>query len=378
MRSFVSCAIHKADFLAGQRVGNLLGVRAVELGAVLAAALVAAILVVRRSMLRRRSVPAAVARLARAIPDALGDAVVLVDRAGRIAFANPAAAHLVGKSVGELLDREVGELAPDLEALTRGLERAPSCARITVPTPRGPMRVRAALVRISARPALALVVLRRLPRPAPPPLPAARAPLAQQRADVVGPGLDAAAAALREPIAQALQAVSMLRLAVPTLAPRAEGALAAAEAAIEVAAHRVAALAAAGHGAAARRPLDLAALVEDLAAALAPPPGVRLRLELTGARALAEDRPVRAALRELLAAAVASLPAGGEISIALRAGSVAAIVEIRGGGAFPAGGLAIARALVAAQGGRVEEESVPGRGSLVRLALEPAAALEPA
>jgi hypothetical protein len=374
MRSFVSCAIHKAGFLAGQRVGTLLGVRAVELGAVLAS-LVAAMVVVRLSMLRRRSVPAAVARLARAIPDALGDAVVLVDRAGRIAFANPAAARLAGKSVGELLDREVAELAPDLEALTRGLERAPSCARITVPTPRGPIRVRAALVRISARPPLALAVLRRLPRPAPPPLPAARLP-AQQRADI-GPGVDAAAAALREPIVQAAQAVSILRLAAPRLAARADGALAAAETALEVAAHRVAALAAAGHGSSARRPLDLAAIVEDLAAALAPPPGVRLRLELIGARALAEDRPVRAALRELLAGAVASLPAGGEITVALRAGSVAAIVEIRGGGAFPAGGLALARALVAAQGGRVEEESVPGRGSLVRLALEPAA-LEPA
>jgi signal transduction histidine kinase len=44
----------------------------------------------------------------------------------------------------------------------------------------------------------------------------------------------------------------------------------------------------------------------------------------------------------------------------------------------PAGGLSLARALVAPQGGRVEEEPEPGRGGVVRITLERAVSLEPA
>jgi hypothetical protein len=192
------------------------------------------------------------------------------------------------------------------------------------------------------------------------------------------PGLAVAVTAVQDPITRAAQAVSILRLAAPQLPARAEAALATAEEALETAIHRVGALAVAGHGGGARRPIDLAGLVEDLVATFPPPPGVRLRFELAVARALADDRPVRAAVRALLAAACAGLPAGGEIEVAVRSAGPSALVELRSGGELAPGGLALARALVAGQGGRVEQEAVPGRGSLVRLALERAAALEPA
>jgi hypothetical protein len=93
---------------------------------------------------------------------------------------------------------------------------------------------------------------------------------------------------------------------------------------------------------------------------------------------VADDRPLRAAIRELLGAAAAALQGGGEIAVAAGAARDAATVEIRTPGGVPAGGLALARALVVPQGGRVHEDAAPGRGSVVRIALERAAALEPA
>jgi hypothetical protein len=54
-----------------------------------------------------------------------------------------------------------------------------------------------------------------------------------------------------------------------------------------------------------------------------------------------------------------------------------AIVEVHAPSGIAPGGLALARALVVPQGGRVEEEAIAGGGSLVRIALEGARALAP-
>lgn len=355
-------------------MGTLLAVRAVELAGFVAAA--AALALLRRALLRRRTVPAGMARLAQGIPDALGDALLALDPAGRIVFANSAAGRLTGISVAELVDREVAAISADLAALARGLDRGPASARIVISGAGGLVRVRAALVQVSARPPLALAVLRALPRPAPPQLP--RAPPApwpehgEARA-----GLGAAAAALREPVADAADALSLLRLAAPPLAPGADAALAAAEAALEQAARRIAAIDGAGQGSGPRRPLDLAALVEEVVETFPAPAGVRVRLDRGVARALADERALRTALRELLGAATAALPAG-EVAVTVRRGGHDATVEIRAPASLSPGGLALARALVAPQGGRVDEETVPGRGAVVRVALEGAGALAPA
>jgi len=374
MRASASSWFHKNRFLDCNRVGTLLSVHAAELaGVVAAAAAVGALL--RRALLRRRAVPAGVARLAEAIPDALGDALLAIDRAGRVQFANSAAGRLVGTSVAELIDRDVAGISPDLAALARGLERGPATARIVVSGAAGPVRARAALVRVSRRPPLAFAVLRALPRPSPPPLP--RAPPApwSERGEARA-GLAAAAAALREPVADAAEALSMLRLAAPPLTAGADAALASAETALDVAGRRLAALEGAGRAGGPRRPLDLAALVEEVVATFPAPAGIRVRFAGGTARALGEDRMVRAALRELLGAAAAALPSGGEIAIGVRGGGAGAIVEIQPSASVPDGGLALARALVAPQGGRVDEEPVPGRGSIIRIALERAAVRE--
>jgi signal transduction histidine kinase len=217
-------------------------------------------------------------------------------------------------------------------------------------------------------------------RPRPPPLP--RAPPAPWPArGEARAGFAAAAEALREPVARAADAVSILRLAAPALGHRAAEALTAAEAALQIADRRVGALAAAGEGGV-RRAVDLGALVEDLVARFPFPPGVRVRTAArpSSARALADDRPVRAALREVLAAAAAATASGGELQVAALAGPAAVSIEIRSPTRVPAGGLSLARALVAPQGGRVEEVPDPGHGAggMVRIALERAPSLEPA
>jgi signal transduction histidine kinase len=369
---------HKSGFLDGKPVVNFPPVRAAGLGVVLAVVAWAAL---RWAIARRRAVPRRVALLAEAIPEALGDAVLALDAAGRVGHANSAAGRLVGIPVAELVDRDVAAVVPELAALARGAERGPASARISVPGPRGPARVRAVVLRVSSRPAWDLAVLRPFPvtRPRPPPLP--RSPPAPWPArGEARAGFAAAAAALREPVAQAAGAVSILRLAAPALGARGAFALAEAEAALEIADRRVAALAAAGEGGV-RRVLDLGALAADLVARFPPPPGVRVRTGdgAQGARALADDRPVRAALRELLAAAAAAAGAGGgELVVGVRCGPASVAIEVRSPARVPAGGLSLARALVAPQGGRVEEEPEPGRGGVVRIALERAASLEPA
>jgi hypothetical protein len=352
-------------------------VRAVEFAAVLAAALALALAWVRRAAFRRRALPTRLALLAEAIADALGDAVVAVDDRGRIGHANTAAARLVGASVADLVDGDAAEVAPEVVALARGVERGPAAAQLTVPGPRGPVRVRAAVVRVRTRPAWSLVVLRPaiVRRQRPPPLPPG-SPRIGPSHGVARAALAASAAALDDPLARAAAALSILRLASPPLGARAAEALAAAEAALEIGARRVFALGEAGRGGAARA-LDLAALAAELAASFAAPHGIRVRVEAHGdARALADDRPVRAALREVLVAAASSSPPGAELVVVARAGTSAATLEVWAPARVQPGGLSLARALVAPQGGRVEEDGAPGQGALVRIALAAAGPVE--
>src|SRR6266536_5958794 len=71
-----------------------------------------------------------------------------------------------------------------------------------------------------------------LPRPSPPPLPEP-SPAPWREQGEARAALAAAAAALRDPVADAADALSLLRLAVPPLAPRADEALAACETALD-------------------------------------------------------------------------------------------------------------------------------------------------
>jgi hypothetical protein len=348
-------------------------VRAADLGLALAAA--AALAVLWRLLRRRRDLPGAVGRLAQAIPDALGDGVLAIDGEGRIADANPIAARLAGSTVAELVDRDLADLVPELAALARGLDLGPASARISMPGAATP--VQAALVRVVARPPWALVVLRPLPPPRPPAIPSP-APAPWPPGSDARRGLAAAAAALRDPVAEASGALSLLRLAAPPLAPRAGAALATAEAALEVAARRTAALSRAGQPAAIRRPLDVRALVADLVEGFPAPTGIRVRCELHPARAVVDEGPLRSALRELLGAAAAALPGGGELGVSVRTGPAAVLLEIAAPAGVAASGVALARALLAPQGGRVEEDDAAGRGTVLRIAVEGAPALEPA
>jgi hypothetical protein len=372
MPACASCPCHKTGFLVGKRVGTLLAVRAVDLVAALVVAAALGLLA-RRALQRRSGVPEGMALVAEALPEALGDAVLVLDDRGRVVRASPAAAELLGRPAAALAGSEVAEVSPELAALARGVERGPATARVALGAGAS---VLAAVVAISARPRLALAALRRLPRPNPPPLPPVPARPWTERG-AARAGLAAAASALSAPVADAAGALSLLRLAAPPLPPAAAAALARAEAALEVAVRRVAALEAAGEPAP-RRPVDLAALARDLVETFAAPPGVQVALELTAACAMADDRPVRAALRELVAAFAGAVPAGGEIVVAVGATATAATLEVRAEADAAPGGPALARALVAPQGGRVEVDGSATTGAVVRIVLEAAGALAPA
>lgn len=149
----------------------------------------------------------------------------------------------------------------------------------------------------------------------------------------------------------------------------------------------------AGAFALARQPVDVAAVVRGEVAALEPQAGekgVALALELPAGQALVEADPGRVGqvVANLVANAVKYTPAGGRVQVRVEAGA-AVRVEVRDDGIgigaehLPhvfekyyrvargasrqlggAGlGLAICRALVEAQGGRIGVESEPGRGS---------------
>ena len=342
--------------------------RAVELWAALAA--VAAVLALRRALLRRRTIPGAVALLAEAIPDALGDAVLAIDAAGRIGHANSAAARLLGIAVADLVDADLADVAPELFLLARGLERGPARARIQVPAPGRRGRPRPGRGGAGRR---ASAVGARRPA-APPGRAALSAAAAAGTAAARGlrprrPGATRARGSRPRrprcaiPSSGAAEALSLLRLAAPPLSAQAAGELAAAEDALEVAARRVAALASAGQGAGARRALDLAALVEELVAGVPGP--ARACACASSSRPRARSRTIGRCGRRS-ASCSPPRPRRSRRAARSRSRSASRTAPRRSRSARPArvapGGLSLARALVAPQGGRVEEEPVPGRG----------------
>ncbi|WP_248356905.1 ATP-binding protein [Anaeromyxobacter oryzae] len=349
------------------------------LAAVLALAaggmLVAALLAVAH-----RRLPRALRPLLGAVPDALGDAALLLDPRGVIAAANAAAGRLAGAPPATLAGASASTLfGADLSVLQRDAARGPAAGTIALAGGGVPARARAVVVRVSARPPLDLAVLRPEPAARPPPLPVMAPPPPPPRRAEGHADLGAVSAALRPPLSRAATAASMLRLLL-TDGARAHDELDRLEAALRDLEGRVGALAAAGaSGPGATRVLDLAALVRELLAAPTGP--VRIRAALVPARALADEGRLRAALREVLRAAAEALPAGGELAVSVQPRGASAVLELASAALAADGGVAaIARALLGPEGGRVEVESVPGRGALCRIALPsaPRAALRPA
>ncbi|HET7826061.1 MAG TPA: PAS domain-containing protein [Anaeromyxobacter sp.] len=352
--------------------------RAVELllpaGVLLGAFAIALVLRARRRR-RPRGMPREIERLLEAVPGPFGDAVLVLDAAGRIVRANAAASVLAGAPLADLLGKPLSALGPDLPTVARGLSRGPATALVSIAARSGPRRARAALLRVG--PDADVVVLRAEPPARPPPLPrraphAGAAPPPPERGPPSVPSA-AASAAVREPLGRAGRAASLLRLSAPPLGARADAALAALEEALADAEHRLAALASAARPGA-RHALDLAALVEDVARAVRAP-GVRARAEAGPARALADDRALRSALREALRALAAALP-GEEVVVAACAAPEPA-VELVAAGAPPADTVEIVRALLAPHGALAEEAGAAGRSWRLRLAL-PAPAVQPA
>ncbi|MFY3746724.1 hypothetical protein ACOQFB_22680 [Anaeromyxobacter sp. Red801] len=320
---------------------------------------------------RRPGVPAEARALLAQVPGALGDAALLLDPEGFVVAGNAEAAALAGLAPDRLRGAKASViLGEDLAVLQRGAARGPSAARVQLRTRGGAAAARAVVVRVSSRPPRDLAVLRpepALPRPTPPPLPPARPGAGACSAD-----LGAIAAALREPLARASTAASMLRLLAPRLALGA-GELARLEGALGDLERRLGALGASSGGSAAR-PVDLAAALGELAAQL--PPGVRVRATLEPAPVLADEARLRAMLRELLRAMCEALPAGGELTATVAVRRGAAVLELGragGRGAGEAGAAALARAALGPEGARVEEETAPGRGRVLRLVLPLAA-----
>jgi hypothetical protein len=114
--------------------------------------------------------------------------------------------------------------------------------------------------------------------------------------------------------------------------------------------------------------------VDELVRTAAPPAGARIRGALSPARALGDERPLRAALREVIRCGGAQLRAGEELVVEVRGEGPAPAVIVSA--PRPAGGLAapLARALLAPHGALVDEQAGPG-GWRLRLAL-PAAPAE--
>jgi signal transduction histidine kinase len=356
-------------------VGTFRPVRAVELLLVAGALLTACAVTLARRRRRRRArgLPGEIARLLEAVPGPLGDAVLVLDAAGRITRVNAATTLLVAAPPEDVVGKPLSVLGPDLLVLARGLARGPVAAPVTLAARNGPRRARAALFRVGG--GVDVVVLRPEPAPRPPPLPR-RAASAPGPAPAPEPAIAAAAAAVREPLGRAARAASLLRLSAPPLGLRAGGALAALEEALADAEHRVSALASIARPGA-PRPLDLVALVDEVVTAFRAP-GVRVRSELAPAHASGDDRALRAALREVLRSLAVALPAGEEILVSVHGGTEP-LVELAAAAAPARGDVAAtARALLGPQAVRVEEETAAGHGWRLRVVLPPVAALHPA
>jgi hypothetical protein len=208
-----------------------------------------------------------------------------------------------------------------------------------------------------------------VPPPLAPPDLGAPAPVEPFEDGGGAPALASAADALREPLGRAAASASYVRLLAPPLPPRAGAALDGLERALEDLSRRLAALAAAAGSASGPRTLALAPLLRDLLAAFSPPPGVAVRAALPDVSARADDRSLRAALRELLRAAAAAPGPGGALEVALALRGSTPVVEIACGGSRGDGAAALARALVGPHGGHVEEEAAPGGARTLRVVL---------
>lgn len=316
---------------------------------------------------RGRGLPAGARALLGAVPDALGDASILLDGDGRVVassavarlrFAHPA---VRGRSVKELL----GEQA---DLLRRGLGRGPASGWLALPGAEpGSPPVHAVLVRVAARPVRELLVLR-FAEPRPPPLPAPLAAPTRQARAVAHADLAALGVVLERPVRQAATAAGLLRLALPSTAAPEE--LDRLERALGEAERRIRWLRASRDGPPRLAAVDLAELVGDLLGGV-PAGRARLRAQLAPAPAFVDAARVRAALREVLRAAAEALPAGGEVIVRVGVRSGAAVLELASAAAASAAGeaAALARALLAPEGGEVELEAVPGRGGVCRISL---------
>jgi signal transduction histidine kinase len=177
-------------------------------------------------------------------------------------------------------------------------------------------------------------------------------------------------AALGPLLADAARAASLLRMSLPTGTKTTEEHLARIEGDLREAEGLLAAVAAPVPPPA-LEPVHADRMLSDALAGVPFGPGVRVRRIGAPALAVADAGQLRQALRHVLRAASAAMPAGGELGLrtACRAGEV--VLEISDTGAAPTRGLdlTIAERIIAAQGGRVERESIRGRGSVFRIAL---------
>jgi signal transduction histidine kinase len=177
-------------------------------------------------------------------------------------------------------------------------------------------------------------------------------------------------AALGPLLADAASATSLLRMSLPTGTRAAEEHVARIEGKLREAEVLLAAFAAPVPPPALEA-VHADRLLSDALAGVAFGPGVRVRRIGAPALAVADAVQLRQALRHVLRAASAAMPAGGELGLrtARRDGEV--VLEISDTGAAPPQGLelSIAERIIAAQGGRVERESIRGRGSVFRIAL---------
>lgn len=132
-----------------------------------------------------------------------------------------------------------------------------------------------------------------------------------------------------------------------------------------------------------KKPVALGDLVKAVAAALAAPASIKLEVKAKDLEIQGDEKLVSDALRRLLANAVDALPDGGKVRVVADAGGVevrddgkgfAAEALARFGEAFnttkPRGlglGLAMAKKIMTAQGGKLEGGNAKGGGAWVRL-----------
>jgi hypothetical protein len=95
-------------------------------------------------------------------------------------------------------------------------------------------------------------------------------------------------------------------------------------------------------------------------------------------RASGDDRALRAALREVLRALAAAIPAGEEALVSVSGGAAEPLVEFSAAIAAPAEVGVVARALLAPHGATVEEDAAAGHGWRLRIALPPVPAAQAA